>query len=577
MKSKNISASGLISKIPTGITGLDKCLNGGLPKCRNTLLVGGPGSGKTVLALQTLVNGARLWNEPGIFVAFEEKSDQIISNAGAFGWDLPELQKRKLFFLDAKMQPDIIKAGEFDLTATLAVISEKARTLKAKRIVFDSIDVLLSLLDNPSLERKELYRLYDWLLSSGMTGIITAKSSANHNIPDKFQYYNMQFMADCVIHLGHELSNDISVRNLWILKYRGSSFIEKLLPATIGEHGFDISSEMSISLDVPVSRERISSGIDRLDTMLNGGYIRGTSVLITGAPGTAKSTLAAAFTDVTCKSGGRVIYVSFDSSDSELVRNFESVNIHLGRHLRSGRLKIHSVIADACSSKEHMVQIRKLIDKYKPGFIIIDPLSALIKSGGLNLAQNIAERLIIYCRSVGITVIHTSLLNESNHDNESTPINVSTIADTWIHLSYQINAGERNRALTIIKARGTKHSNQVRELMLSDKGITLTDAYTSGGEVLMGTMRWQKEHADKMEEERVQAEMEIKRRESELAYTELSSRLKLLEREMDMKKAELDLLNRTELLRKERIKQRILETGRQRDVDKSNKTRRGRK
>lgn len=569
---EKITTIGSIEKMPTGIDGLDTCLSGGLPRERNTVLMGGPGSGKTVLALQILVNGAQKFNEPGIFVAFEENSRQIVNNAGTFGWDLAKLEKQKLFFLDAKMRPNTVQAGEFDLTGMLAVIENKAREMNARRIVFDSIDVLLSLLDNPATERQELFRLYDWLLHSGMTAIITAKSDTA-GISLNPQYSNMQFMADCVIQLSHQLSRNTSIRNLWVMKYRGSSFMENQVPVTIGNHGMEITADITMTQTMPASNKRVSTGVKRLDTMLNGGFFRGTCILITGAPGTAKSTLAAAFVDATCKRRERALYISFDSSSSELARNFKSVNIHFDPHIQSGKLLVNSPLADACSAKEHYVRIRNLIEQHNPTCVVIDPLSAIIKGGGEELAQNISEHLILLCRSLGITLLNTSLLDTTENIDEATPIHISTIADAWIHLSYVIHAGERNRALSIIKARGTKHSNQVRELILSDEGVTITDPYTAAGEVLMGAMRMQKEHAEHEEENQRQTQMEMKRLEIEYAQAELGAKLDLLKHELEMKNSELKLLAKSEENRKHRLTEHITDIQKQRTAGKNNKPR----
>ena len=542
------SLSHSLAKLPTGIPGLDEILRGGLPRERNTVVVGGPGCGKTILALQTLVNGAREFNEPGIFIAFEENSKQIIGNAATFGWDLPELQKRKLFFLDARLTPEVIKTGGFDFSALLAIAGAKAKELGAKRIVFDSIDILLALLDDPSAERQELFSLYHWLLESGMTGILTAKDDPL--LPVETGYTNhMQFMSDCVIRLDHSLSNRTSLRNLWVMKYRGSSFSENAVPMSIGDNGLELSHSLSAGQQVPASKIRVSSGVARLDTMLGGGYFQGSSILITGAPGTSKSTLSAAFAEAACKRGERALYISFDESASELIRNFSSVGIRLQPQITSGKLRIHSIQADGCSAKQHYETIHGLLKSFKPSSLVIDPLTALIKSGGEEIAQSITERLMRLSKSLGITTVNTSLLNSAD-EQESTPIQISTIADTWIHLTYQVRAGERNRALTIVKSRGTRHSNQIRELMLSDKGITLDDTYTAGGEVLMGTMRWQKEQAEVADEELAQCEIERNLIELETTTLELESRLKMLQQEIKVKKAEQQLLLGTEQSRK---------------------------
>lgn len=540
--------SSAIAKLPTGIPGLDEILRGGLPRERNTVVVGGAGCGKTILSLQTLVNGATEFNEPGIFIALEENSKQIIGNAATFGWNLPELQKKKLFFLDARVPPEVIKTGDFDFSALLAVAGAKAKEIGAKRIVFDSIDLLLTLLDDPIAERRELYRLYHWLLDSGMTGILTAKDDPL--LPVEIRHTNhMQFMSDCVIRLDHTLLNHTSLRNLWVMKYRGSSFSENAVPMSIGDKGLELSNSVASSQQLPASKKRVSSGVERLDTMLGGGYFQGSSILITGAPGTSKSTLAAAFAEAACQRGERALYITFDESASELIRNFSSVGIRLQPQIDSRKLLIHSIQADGCSAKQHYENIQHLLKSFRPSSLVIDPLTALIKSGGQEIAQNIIERLMRLSKSLGTTTLNTSLLN-SAEEKEATPIQISTIADTWIHLSYQVRAGERNRALTIVKSRGTRHSNQVRELILSEKGVTLADTYTAGGEVLMGTMRWQREQSELAEEERVKYEIERKRLELETTTLELEARLKMLQQEIKVKRAEKQLLLGSEQSRK---------------------------
>ena len=537
-----------VAKLKTGISGLDEILRGGIPHERNTLLVGGPGCGKTVLALQTLVNGARDFNEPGIFIAFEENSKQIIGNAATFGWDLPKLQKKKLFFLDAKMTPDMLKTGDFDCSALLAIAWAKAREIGAKRIVFDSIDFLLTLLDDPAAERRELFRIYEWLLESGMTGILTAKVDSRLSTGIGHTS-NMQFMSDCVIILEHTLANHISLRNLWVMKCRGAAFSENAVPMSIGAGGVELSHGAATAQHIPASKKRVSSGVPRLDTMLGGGYFQGSSILITGAPGTSKSTLAAAFSEAACLRGEGALYISFDENQGELVRNFSSVGIRLQPHIAKGKLHVHSIQADGGNAKEHYENIQNLLKTYKPSTLVIDPLTALIKGGGEEIAQNISERLMRLSKSLGITTLNTSLLNSAD-EKESTPIQISTIADTWIHLSYLVRAGERNRALTIVKSRGTRHSNQVRELILSEEGITLADVYTSEGEVLMGTMRWQKEQVDLAEEKRTDDEIRRKRLELEITSAELESRLQVLQREIKLKQTEMELLLSREESRK---------------------------
>ena len=545
-KKENVAG---IDKVPAGIAGFDELTNGGLPRGRTTLVLGGPGSGKTVFALQTLVNGAKDFGEPGIFVAFEENSKQIIANAATFGWDLPALEKEKLFFLDARMSPDLVISGEFDLKGMLGSIKARADEMGATRIVFDSIDVLLTLLDNPAAERAELYRIHDWLAESGLTGLLTFRIGSEDNYSERYGF--MQFMADCVIALYHRLVDRVSLRELRVIKFRGSSFSENEFPMVIGPHGIEIANIGLCESDFEAFTDRISTGVQRLDTMLDGGYLRGSSILVTGTPGTAKSTLAGAFIEAACKRGDKALFVSFDEGAKEIVRNFASVNICLEPHIKSGLLKIYSVRIEARSAEEHLMNIKRLLDEHNPRCVVIDPLSALVKAGGHIPALGVAQRLIHLSKANGITLLCTSLLEvRSSLSDEATEIRISTIADTWINLSYVSHGGERNRALTIVKSRGTNHSNQVRELILSDEGLMLEDVYTAAGEVLMGTLRWEREEAEKHEEALKRSEAQHRRIELELAEAEINAKIMALKREMEANRADLDRLAKEEEKRK---------------------------
>jgi circadian clock protein KaiC len=305
-----------VPKMPTGIPEFDRISGGGLPRNRTTLVVGGPGSGKTVLALQMLASGARPWGEPGIFVAFEENSRQIVANAASFGWDLPALEGEELFFLDARMALETVTAGSFDLAGLLAGLQAKAAEMGARRIVFDSTDVLLAFLDDPAQERREIYRIHDWLAGSGLTGIVTVRSEGHEPLLSA-RYGFMQFMADCVVQLTHRLEDGVSLRTLRIAKYRGSGFAENEFPFIIGPAGIDLGLVGMLQEGQEVSGERASTGIPRLDRMLSGGFYRGSSILITGAPGTAKSTLCGAFVEAACRRGEAALYVSFDEAAGE--------------------------------------------------------------------------------------------------------------------------------------------------------------------------------------------------------------------------------------------------------------------
>lgn len=536
----------LPTKTPTGIAGLDEITGGGLPRGRTTLLVGGSGSGKTILALQFLVNGAQE-GEPGIFVAFEETPARIVGNAETFGWNLQALQESQLYFMDAQPAPDLVQSGTFDLSGMLAALGAKVDEMGAKRIVFDALDIVLALLPEAAAQRREIYRLHEWLLKHELTGIVTLKADGDDggSIGQPFGF--MQFMVDCAVILNHTVVLGVSQRNLRVQKYRGSSFDENESPFLIGKSGFEVAVTRTLGRgQAEATNERVSSGVERLDTMLGGGYYRDASVLITGFPGTAKTTLSGAFAEAACARGERTMFVSFDSDSNEVIRNLGSVGIQLNRFVEDGTLNMVSARTITGSAETYLVRIKTLAAEHRARCVVVDPISTLSKSGNELTAHSVAERLIDWSKAEGITLVCTSLLDEMSSQSEAgSPLQISTLADTWIHLNYLVQAGERNRGMSIIKSRGTAHSNQVRELILSDAGITVTDTYTAGGEVLMGTMRWEKESAERHASEVAAVTAKLSSVKLEAEQAELEARVKLLQVELAAKLTEKAVLARS--------------------------------
>ncbi|OAI09251.1 circadian clock protein KaiC [Methylomonas methanica] len=528
-------------KAPTGINGLDEITGGGLPHGRTTLLVGGPGSGKTILALQFLVYGALECREPGIFVAFEETSKSIVANAESFGWQIGELQDEKLFFVDAQPKPELIQAGDFDLGGMLAGLEALIQQMGARRIVFDALDMVLALLPDAAAKRREIYRLHDWLLAHEVTGIITLKAGGDESETigqNPFSF--MQFMVDCAVILNHCVVLGVSQRSLRVQKYRGSSFDENESAFLIGKQGFEVAVARTLDrVDAEVTNERISSGVSRLDTMLGGGYYRGSSILITGFSGTAKTTLSGTFAEAACGRGEHTLFVSFDSDGSEVIRNLASVGIHLEQHVNNGSLRMVSARAITGSAETYLVRIKTLAKEHQARCLVIDPVSTWSKSGNDLNVHSVAERLIDWSKAEGITMVCTRLLDEMSSLAEgSSPLVISSLVDTWVHLNYLVQAGERNRGLSIVKSRGSAHSNQVRELILSNDGVTLADTYTAGGEVLMGTLRWEKERAERVAHEAVDDVVKLKRVKLDAEEAELEVRLKSLQVELQAKQLE---------------------------------------
>ncbi|CCE23383.1 circadian clock protein KaiC [Methylotuvimicrobium alcaliphilum] len=537
------------TKASSGIAGFDNITGGGLPLGRTTLLVGGPGSGKTIFALQFLVHGAQDCDEPGIFVAFEETSPRIVANAESFGWKLDELQEKSLYFMDAQPSPDLVQSGDFDLGGMLAALESQIKEMGARRILFDALDILLLLLPDQTAIRREIYRLHEWLSVHEMTGLITLKADGDQTSSISQQPFGfMHFMVDCAVILSHNVEFGVSQRSLRVQKYRGSSFDENESPFLIGDSGFEVVSQTLSRLDPKVNKERVSSGVQRLDTMLGGGYYRGASVLITGFSGTAKTTLSGAFAEAACLRGERTIFVCFDSNSSEVIRNLASVGIRLNDHVKSGYLRMFSARAITGSAETYLVRIKALAKAHKARCVVIDPVSARSKSGNDQMTQSVADRLIDWSKGEGTTLVCTSLLDEmSDQVESSSQLQISALVDTWIHLSYLVQAGERNRGLSIVKSRGMAHSNQVRELILSDAGVTLADTYTAGGEVLMGTLRWEKERAERVVHEAAEAAAKLKRVKLETEEADLEVRLKSLQAELSAKQIEKDLLVRDTL------------------------------
>ncbi|MEO8018059.1 MAG: circadian clock protein KaiC [Pseudomonadota bacterium] len=537
-----------LPKLATGIPGFDELSLGGLPANRTTLVMGGPGTGKSMFALQTLMGGASKRKQAGIVVAFEEDISAIMANTASFGWRLPALAKRNLFFMNAQLSPTFVQSGDFDLGGMLAMLDAKQEEIDARWVVFDGIDVLLSLLRTPRARMRETYRLRDWLAHRKITAIITTKIDGETT--SDVSYGFLQFMVDCVVRFDRRLEQGVPLRRLEITKYRGSAFAPGEYPLSFGASGMEVAAPGIVEVAQPATRERVSSGFPGLDSMLGGGLFRGSSTLITGAPGTSKTTLAGKFAESACRRGERTLFVSFDEGGERIRRNLTSVGIHLDAHVKSGLLQMYSGRTDAVNPEEHLMQITALILEHKPRCMVIDPLSAIARTGALSSARAIANRLIYKVRDHHITAIVTALVEGDDPLAEAAELQISTTADTWIQLSYLVRSGERNRALTIVKSRGTHHSNQVRELVLSDDGPALVEVYSSGGEVLMGTLRWEKEAEEKTRALNRAAESSQKHRELQFAEADISARITGLQLDLERQRAALALYSHDDAARR---------------------------
>jgi circadian clock protein KaiC len=477
----------------SGIPGLDAVLHGGFPAGRTTIVVGGPGGGKTVLATQYLVNGATQFGEPGLMISFEESPDALKSNFPAMTWPDDGAVGAGVHFVDGRMPEDAIEAGGFDLGGLIAIASSLVKKHGVKRIAIDGIDALFALSDQPSNRRREILRVLNWLTESKITALLTVKvGDGTADLPGYFDL--AEYAADGVIKLKTTLVGELSRRTFSIVKMRGSGYEAGAHPYLISDQGIRVlHSPTRTAWIAQTTQERLSTGVERLDLMLLGGYRVGTTTLISGTPGASKTTMAASFLAAGCRAGERCLFVGFDEPAEQMLVDVRSVSIDLDEAVRSGLLRAESFAAGGVIGDEHYLTIEKLIDEHKPKRVVIDPISALDKAGGVEIADAIRERLVVLFKSRGITAIFTAIGAGSDGAVDIERTRVSTIADTWIHLGIANRGGERNRTLTVLKSRGTGHSNQVREMLLTSDGIDLADVYTSGGETLSGTARAQKE------------------------------------------------------------------------------------
>ncbi len=485
-----------LAKCPTGIRGLDDLTGGGLPRGRCTLVCGGAGSGKTLLAMEFIVRGIRDYDEPGVFVSFEEDLEELAQNVASLGFDIQTLiQDNQLAINHIRIErAEIEEAGEYDLDGLFLRIGHKIQHIGAKRVAVDSLEALFSGFTNEALLRSELRRLFRWFKTQGLTAVITGEQGK-----DTLTRYGLEeYISDCVIHLDHRVTNQIATRRLRIVKYRGTQHGTNEYPTLIDEHGLSVLPISSLGLDYPVSSDMVSSGIPRLDAMLGGdGYYRGSTVLVSGTAGTGKTSLAAVFAESVCQRGGRCLYFAFEEPPAQILRNMTSIGLDLGTWVTQGRLRFQAVRSTAHGLEQHLVSVHKLVNQFRPEAVVIDPVSNLTNIGDPQEVKAMLARVIDFLKANGITTLLTSL---EDAGAEETAIGISSLMDTWLLVRNSESNGERNRLLFILKSRGMAHSNQVREFVLSNAGIHLTDVYTASGDVLTGSARRVQEVQDQAAE-----------------------------------------------------------------------------
>jgi circadian clock protein KaiC len=540
-----------IEKAPTGITGLDEITCGGLPKGRPTLLCGSAGCGKTLFAMTFLYNGAVEYQEPGVFVAFEERPTDLIINVGSLEYDIQKLIADKKLAID-HIQIDrssIQETGEYDLEALFIRLGFAIDSVGAKRVVIDTVETLFGAFDNHALLRSELRRLFEWLKERGVTAIITGERGEGTLTRHGLEEY----VADCVILLDNRVQDQLSTRRLRVVKYRGSAHGTNEYPFIINEQGITVMPITSSGLAHDASVERVSSGIPDLDAMLEGkGYYKGSSILVSGMAGAGKSTMAAHFADSICKSGERCIYFAMEESPQQIVRNMRSIGLDLQKWVNKGLLGFSARRPNLFGLETHLAAMYREVRDFDPAAVVIDPMSALMSAGIVGDVHAMILRLVDFLKARGTTAMFTNL-GGLKAESATTQMQISSLMDTWLLLYNRESNGEHNRELYLLKSRGMAHSNQVREFVMTSDGIELKEAYIGPDGVLTGSARLAQEAKDDANKLVRQQEMERRSRDLERRQREITAQIEVLKAQLATEEAEAAMLNQEGAAREDQL------------------------
>lgn len=525
-----------LPKAATGIQGLDEITRGGVPRGRPTLVCGKAGCGKTLLAMEFLIRGATQYDEPGVFMAFEETAEELAQNVRSLGFDLNALTEEKKISVDYVRveRSEIEETGDYDLEGLFVRLGYAIDTIGAKRVVLDTLEALFSGLTNMGILRAELRRLFRWLKDRGVTAVITGEQGdgalTRHGLEE--------YVSDCVILLDHRVVEQVSTRRLRIVKYRGTTHGTNEYPFLIDENGISVLPVTSLGLEHLASDERISTGVDRLDDMMGGkGYYRGSSILVSGTAGSGKTSMAAHFVDAACRRGERCLYMAFEESPSQIIRNLRSIGIDLEPWVKQGLLRFHAVRSTFYGLELHLVTIHKLVQEFNPQILVVDPIGSFIQGGSSDDAAIMVTRLIDFLKMKGITAYMNSLTS-GDAALEKSSLDISSLVDTWLLLRDLELGGERNRVLYLIKSRGMAHSNQLREFLLTDRGIELLDVYLGPEGVLTGSMRLAQEAREQAAAILGQQEIQRRRRELERKRSLLNAQIVALRKEFEEEEEE---------------------------------------
>ena len=475
------SESPSIPKAPTGIRGLDVILKGGFPLGRTTILSGMAGTGKTVMAMEFLYRGA-LEGDPGLFVSFEERAEDIRANASAMSMDLAALEKQsKLAVISAKMPHDAISTGDFDTRGLLAMIEGHAGLMGAKRIVLDAVDSLMSIFENPRREREEISILLNRLRDLAMTTIFTVKAESG----GQKLYPFLDFMADCVLFLDQRIDAQVRTRRLSVLKYRGSNFLNNEHPYVLSPEGIVLLPVSSMHSEKLSFKERVSSGNDKLDQIMRGGYLRGSSILLAGPSGIGKTSLACIFAHAACNRGEKVLFVNFESSRESLVQAMQSIGLDMMPALEDdSRLRIIEAMPESLGIEQHLVKIIDEMTRFSPQHLVVDAISACQRMGSDKAVFDFLLRLLTECMARSITCFFTNQISNQEFMPQVGGLSISSLVGTIIVMEYFFEGNRLNRRLMVIKSRGSDHSKDFYQLALTDTGVRLSSFTGQGSDTL---------------------------------------------------------------------------------------------
>ena len=525
-----------IAKAPTGIPGLDEITGGGLPAGRPTLICGSAGCGKTLMSMEFLVRGALEYGEPGVFMSFEERAEDLAENVRSLGFDLDEMVAQDKLAVDYVHieRSEIEETGSYDLEGLFIRLGFAIDSIGAKRVVLDTLEVLFGGLENEGLLRAELRRLFRWLKEKGVTAVITGERGdgtlTRHGLEE--------YISDCVILLDHRIIDQLATRRLRVVKYRGSIHGTNEYPFLIDERGIEVLPITSLGLTHTASNERISSGVPELDDMLGGGegYYRGSSVLVSGRAGTGKTSTAAHFVDAACRRGERCVYFAFEESMSQVVRNMRSIGVDLQPWIDRGLLQFHAARPTVHGLERHLVTMYKILRDFQPRVVVIDPITNFLAVGTSEEVKAMLVRLIDFLKLHQVTCLFTSLTHGG--EIEQTDIGISSLMDSWLLLRNVELNGERNRTLYVLKSRGMAHSNQLREMLLTGQGIRLVDVYLGPGGALTGAARVAQEAREADEALSRRHDLEGRQREIERKREALEARINALRLELEAEEEE---------------------------------------